>query len=254
MNIVYRIVMVLVVMNFFICYPLSDFAREKGFVYLHEVDPTVLVSMRYCTHENFLGRPVKGYNEPVVIMTRQAAEALKKVQADVKKDGYSVVVYDTYRPQQAVNDFVQWGKDVNDQQKKSSYYPRVTKADVFELGYVAYKSGHSRGSTVDLTLIKDGDELHAVQEKECVLLDGHTIKWLDDGTIFMGSSFDLFDLASHTDTDLIKQEYKDRRMYLKSVMSKHGFVNLPDEWWHYTLKDEPYPARKDSSYFDFVIE
>ena len=156
-------------MNFFInvgsCAALPDEARAKAFVYLHEIDPTILVSLRYNSKENFLGKHVDGYKKSVVILTQQAAEALKKVQEDVKKDGYSLVVYDAYRPQQAVDNFMRWSEDVKDQVKKDHYYPRVNKADVFDLGYVAKKSGHSRGSTIDLTLIKDGQKVHEIQEK-----------------------------------------------------------------------------------------
>ncbi len=236
------------------CYALSDSAREKGFVYLHEIDPTILVSLRYLTHENFVGKPVDGYLQPVVIMTVQAAQALKKVQEEVKKDGYCLVVYDAYRPQQAVSHFVRWGKDVNDSCKKSYYYPYVSKKDVFELGYVAYKSGHSRGSTVDITLIKDGDLLHEVQAQQYVLTDGRTITWLDDGTIFMGSSFDLFDEASHANTDLVELVYQEKRKHLNAIMEKHGFVGCAEEWWHFTLKNEPYSKNLASSHFDFVVE
>ncbi len=226
----------------------------EAFVYLNDIDPTILVSLRYLGNENFLGTKVDGYNKPVVLMTRQAAEALKLVQADLKKDGYSLVVYDAYRPQRAVDHFVRWAENVNDQIKKAYYYPRVNKADVFELGYVAARSGHSRGSTVDVTIIKDGQQLHAIQEKKRTLLDGFTITLLDDGTVDMGSSFDLFDKASHIENDLIPEEYKKMRTYLRTVMQKYGFKPYAEEWWHFTLKDEPFPANQDSSYFNFEIE
>ena len=187
-------------------------------------------------------------------MTNQAAQALKKVQEAVSKDGYELVVYDAYRPQRAVNHFMRWSEDVADQEKKSQYYPRVNKADVFELGYVAKRSGHSRGSTVDLTLIKQGRKVQPIVEKSHALVDGYTIKILDDGTIDMGSSFDLFDIASHFKNDLIAQEHKALRAYLKAVMEEHGFKDYAEEWWHFTLKNEPYPASLDTSYFDFVID
>ncbi len=229
-------------------------AREKGFVYLHEVDPSIQVSVRYYGNENFLGRTVNGYKKPVIMMTRQAAQALKKVQEEVKKDGYSLLVYDAYRPQQGVDNFMSWSIDVNDQVRKHQYYPRVDKARVFELGYVAERSGHTRGSTVDLTLIKDGEPIHNIVEKKRTLLDGFTITFLDDGSVDMGSSFDLFDVASHFENDLIPAEFKKIRAYLQNVMIKHGFKPYSEEWWHFTLKDEPYPATRDSSYFNFPIE
>jgi D-alanyl-D-alanine dipeptidase len=241
-------------MSFNMCYPIPQHARDKGFVYLHEVDPTILVSLRYYSNENFVGKTVEGYKKPVVILTRQAAEALKKVQDKIKKDGYSLVVYDAYRPQQAVNNFMRWSEDNKDCVKESHYYPRVAKDKVFDLGYVAAKSGHSRGSTVDLTLIKLGEPLHEIKEKDRQLLDGYTIKFLDDGTVDMGSSFDLFDTASHFKNDLIAEEYKGRRAYLKSVMEAAGFKGYHNEWWHFNLSNEPFPADQDSSYFNFPIE
>lgn len=236
------------------CNAISDEARSKGFVYLHEVDPTIIASVRYATHENFVGKPVDGYKAPVVIMTKQAAQALKKVQEAVKKDGYCLVVYDAYRPQQAVNHFMRWSEDINDQSKKDHYYPRVDKANVFELGYVAKRSGHSRGSTVDLTIIKDGQLPHAIKATARKLLDGYTITFLDDGTIDMGSSFDLFDTASRYENDLIEPAFKQLRTYLKNVMEKYGFKSCSGEWWHFTLRNEPYPADQESSYFNFAVE
>ncbi len=235
------------------CLALSELARTKGFVYLNEVDPTILVSLRYITPKNFVGTPVDGYKKPHLVLTRQAAEALKKVQADVKKDGYSLVVYDAYRPQQAVDHFVRWSKST-DQSTKAQYYPYVDKTKVFELGYIAERSGHSRGSTIDLTIIKDGETPHEIQESERILLDGKPIKFLDDGTVDMGSSFDFFGPASHFENDLIEKEFKARRAYLKTIMEKHGFKDYAEEWWHFTLKNEPYPADQDSSYFNFAID
>ncbi len=234
---------------------MSKEARDKEFVYLHEVDPTIQVSLRYCSNENFLGRTVNGYKKPVLIMTRQAAEALKKVQEELKKDGYELVIYDAYRPQDAVDNFMIWSLDINDQVRKSQYYPRVDKARIIELGYVGERSGHSRGSRVDLTLIKKGELLHDIVETKRALLDGFTISYLDDGTIDMGSSFDLFDVASHFENNVIPEEYKKMRTYLQNVMVKHGFKPYAEEWWHFTLQNEPHPAsRGDSSYFNFPIE
>lgn len=240
--------------SFGCCLALSDFARSKGFVELSEVDPTIITSLRYITNENFLGTPVDGYKKDCVVMTRQAAQAIKKVQEEVKKNGYCLVVYDAYRPQVAVDHFVRWSEDVADQNNKDQYYPRVNKAKAFELGYIARRSGHSRGSTIDLTLIQDGKKPHKIIEKKRKLLDGFMISFLDDGTVDMGSSFDLFDIASSFDNNAIAKKYKKNRLYLKNVMEKFGFKDYSEEWWHFTLKNEPYPADVDSSYFNFVIE
>lgn len=233
---------------------MSEDARAKGFVYLKEVDPTIQVSLRYATQDNFMGRHVEGYKEPVVMLTRRAAEALKQVQEEVVKDGYCLVVYDTYRPQRSVDSFVAWGENEEDQLMKGFYYPREDKDKVFEHGYIAKKSGHSRGSTVDVTLIKLGKVLHTIVVSYRLLLDGFIAPFLDDGTVDMGTSFDLFDKASHHGSDLIPDPSSKKRTYLKNVMERCGFKALEEEWWHYTLKDEPYPAGEESSYFNFAIE
>lgn len=230
-------------------FSLNAFPIPDGFVYLHDVDPTIKVSLRYHSNENFLGKTVNGYKKNCCITTKQTAQALKKVQEAVKKDGYCLVVYDAYRPQRAVDNFISWAEDVKDQVKKDQYYPRVNKAKVCELGYVAEKSGHSRGSTVDLTIIKLDKSLHEINVTERVLLDGFKIKFLDDGTVDMGSSFDLFDIASHHENNVVAKEFKVLRTYLKDVMEANGFKACHTEWWHFTLKDEPF---KDT-YFDFAI-
>lgn len=235
-------------------FALSDLAKSLGFVELNEIDSTILSSLRYFTEENFLGTQVDGYKKNTVVMTVQCAQALKKVQEEVKKDGYCLVVYDAYRPQKAVNHFVKWALDAADQKKKDQYYPRVDKANVFDLGYIAMRSGHSRGSTVDLTIIKDGRKPHSIRIRDRKLLDGYTVKYLNDGTINMGTSFDLFDVASHFENEVIRKNYKKNREYLKNVMEKNGFVAYANEWWHFTLKDEPYAKDLDTSYFDFDIE
>jgi D-alanyl-D-alanine dipeptidase len=233
---------------------LSQEARANGFVYLHEIDPTIQISVRYNSSENFLGTPVDDYKASAIIMTKQAAAALLEVQRSLKKDGYCLVVYDAYRPQQAVDHFMRWADNVADQLKKQQYYPRVHKADVFELGYVAKRSGHSRGSTVDVTLIKDGQKIGPIREQKRTLTDGSTIFFLDDGTVDMGSSFDLFDEVSHGDSNLVTPEQKKMRAYLKSIMEKHGFKTISEEWWHFTLKNEPFSASLDGSYFNFPVE
>lgn len=234
---------------------LSNEARSKGFVYLDEVDPTIRISPRYASSENFVGAPVDGYTiQARIVLTKIAAQALKRVQEAVKKDDYCLVVYDAYRPQRAVDHFMRWSKDTRDQAKKSQYYPCVNKADVFELGYVAERSGHSRGSTVDLTLIKATGALHEIEVKARKLENGEIIEFLDDGTVDMGSSFDLFDEASNYASDKIDQACTKMRTYLRTVMKNNGFRSSEQEWWHFTLNNEPYPAGQESSYFNFPIE
>jgi len=177
--------------------------------------------MRYTGTDNFIGTPVDGYAEPLCYLTNEAAVALKKVQQTLQNEGLSLRLFDCYRPQRAVDHFVRWAKDLNDTRMKSSYYPGVAKKDLFKDGYIAAKSGHSRGSTVDLTI------------------DG-----LD-----MGTPFDFFDPRSHTQSSAVTTEQHENRMRLKKVMEANGFQNYAEEWWHYTLKDEPYKA----TYFDFPL-
>jgi D-alanyl-D-alanine dipeptidase len=225
-------------------------ALPQGFVYINEVDSTIIIDMRYAQKDNFLGRKMTGYHNPkVAILTNEAALALKKAQAIFRKKGYSIVIYDAYRPQRAVNDFMAWANDSSSQEQKALFYPRVDKSKVFELGYVAEKSGHSRGSTVDLSVIDLKKALHPIIPPR-KLLDGFALFYLDDGTLDMGTSFDLFDEASHFDNMLVAQEHKERRAWLQKVMQSCGFKPYAEEWWHFTLDNEPFPK----TYYDFAVE
>ncbi|WP_239616714.1 M15 family metallopeptidase [Cohnella mopanensis] len=200
----------------------------KGFVYLDETIPEAKFEIRYFTDYNFVGERIDGYEAPVPILSAEAANALKKVNDDLKRQGYLLLVYDAYRPQKAVNHFIRWAKDAKDTKMKKEFYPEVDKTKVFKLGYVASKSGHSRGSTVDLTL---------VYEK--------TGKPVD-----MGSPYDFFGAISSHGTKLITAKQTANRNILKKAMMKYGFKPYDKEWWHYTLKDEPFPKK----YFDFNVE
>jgi D-alanyl-D-alanine dipeptidase len=221
-----------------------------GFVYLHEVDPSIILEMKYAGNDNFIGSKIDGYVMPVAILTRQAAEALKTVQKDLITQGYSLVVYDAYRPNKAVQHFVRWSK-TNDVKNKMAFYPYVDKSQIIPLGYIAAKSAHSRGSTVDLTIISVNHTLQLASViKQRTLTDGSIIPYHDDGTIDMGSSFDLFDEVSHHDSRKNIPDLNNRRNFLKEMMIKHGFIPYAKEWWHYTLANEPFPDR----YFDFDVK
>lgn len=222
----------------------------EDFVYLKDIDESIIESPRYVGKNNFLGRTVPGYYIPKLILTRPAAQALKKVQTELRAQGYSLVVYDTYRPQRAVDAFMAWSKDALDQAGKAFYYPTINKLDAFKLGYIAEKSGHTRGSTADLTIIKLGKKPHAIVFSKKKLLNGEEVPFLDDGTIDMGTSFDLFHEASHHDSLLVSENATKMRNFLRSVMVKHGFEPIKEEWWHYTLVNEPFP----DTYFDFVVK
>lgn len=230
---------------------LTPEARAQGFVYLDEIDPTIQVLLRYATSDNFVGKPLPGYEiTDRAIITRQTACALKEVQTFVQNHGYCLVVYDAYRPQQTVDYFIQWAQDYSDQLQKSTYYPYINKEHVFDLRYVAGRSGHSRGSTVDITLIKNDQKLTPIIWSQRILLNTYTIPFLDDGTIDMGSSWDLFDVVSHFDNDYIPMHYKILRTYLRRVMIFHGFKPIEEEWWHFTLEYEPFP----DTYFNFPVK
>jgi D-alanyl-D-alanine dipeptidase len=200
----------------------------EGFVYLDEVIPDAIYEVRYYTDYNFVGRRIDGYLVPRVVLTAEAAEALAGVAEEMRGRGLILKIFDGYRPQQAVDHFVRWAQDLEDQRMKAHFYPEVDKKDLFPRGYIAEKSGHSRGSTVDLTLA-----------------DAITKEELD-----MGSGFDFFGEISHHDTHLITDQQRQNRELLRDAMVRHGFLPYAEEWWHYTLADEPYP----DTYFDFPVQ
>lgn len=223
----------------------------KNFVYLDQVDPTIMQDMMYYNSRNFIGQKINGYNSPRAIMTKETALALRDIQQEIKQDNYSLVVYDAYRPVKAVQHFVDWSKDINDQKMKEHYYPHLNKAEIFELGYVAARSSHSRGSTVDLTIIELGKTVNANQNSTLrVLKDGRLIPYCDDNTVDMYSSVDLMDRVSSHDSELIEEQYLQNRNYLRNKMRKYGFQEYSVEWWHYTLLNEPY----HDQYFDFDVK
>lgn len=218
------------------------------FVFVTDIDPSIMESVRYATDQNFLGKRVEGYDLPKIIMTRAAAVQLKAINTELKGMGYTLVIYDAYRPQRAVDHFIRWADDANDEITKQFYYPTLGKQDLFN-GYLSKKSAHSRGSAVDVSIIETGKKLIPIKISKRQLESGEEISFLDDGTIDMGASFDLLHEASHHDSELINREQLERRNLLRSVMKKHGFKEYRREWWHYTLENEPYPDR----YFGFVV-
>ncbi len=203
----------------------------EGFVYVAEIIPNIQVELRYSTNNNFLGRRVDGYLAARCILTRPAAEALKKVQEELKPFGLGLKIYDAYRPQRAVDDFVRWGKDLTDTKMQAEYYPAVQKKDLFKEGYIAEKSSHSRGSTVDLTV-------------------GSLDKQPAESDLDMGTHFDFFGPEAWPESPLVSSVHRAHRMLLQLIMGKHGFVPYPKEWWHFTLKNEPFP----NTYFDFPVQ
>ena len=217
-----------------LCVISPSFAKDKisvdssDFVLLAEAVPDAILEIRYYSTYNFVGSRINGYERPVAYLTKEAAEALRKVSDEVMRKGYRLKIYDAYRPQRAVNHFEAWAKDLKDTRMKEYFYPELDKSVLFKQGYIAHRSGHSRGSTVDLTLF-----------------DMNTEKEAD-----MGGTFDYFGKKSHSDYKGLTPAQYNCRMLLREAMTKHGFKPLAEEWWHFTLKDEPFP----DTYFDFPIK
>jgi D-alanyl-D-alanine dipeptidase len=207
---------------------LSAQVGRADFVNVQELSSSLIVDVRYFTSDNFVGTRIDGYNQPIVLLSKQAALAVSNVHVELNKEGLGLKIYDGYRPQKGVNHFIRWAKDQADTLTKQKYYPQVNKRDVFKLGYVASRSGHSRGSTVDLTIIdlKTGEELD------------------------MGSGWDFFGEISGHGYVHLSDTQKFNRLKLKTVMEKYGFRAYSKEWWHYTLRNEPFPE----TYFDFDVE
>ena len=216
-------------------------ALPEGFVDVPTVLPEARYDIRYIGSKNFLGRPVVGYERATCILSEPAAAALARVQHEAMLNGLALKIFDCFRPQRAVDDFVRWGRDLADLKMKVAYYPRVPKNELFERGYIAAKSGHSRGSTVDLTLVVT-DPVRAAR----VLHGPITVGAEAD----MGSPFDLFDPLSHTANPDMSAHVRHNRAWFAALMDRHGFNNLPEEWWHYTLRDEPHPQ----TFFDFPVK
>ena len=203
-----------------ISYDKSDFIPVSSAIYDAAYD------IRYYSANNFTGNRIRGYNAPVAYMTKEGLSALSVAANDLRKQGYRLLIWDTYRPQKAVDNFVEWINNPNDEGDKS-FYPDLKKSDLLKGQYIMEKSGHTRGSTVDLTLIKK-----------------------DGSFVDMGGTFDLFSEISHPDYKKLTREQKKNRKTLHDAMIKAGFTGIDSEWWHFTLKNEPYP----DTYFDFDVE
>ncbi len=200
---------------------------SSGFVILADFVPLAIQEIRYHSTYNFIGERIDGYEEPIALITKEAARALKSAAAELMVQGYRLKIFDAYRPATAVKHFVLWGIEDTDIRMKPYFYPDLEKHQLFSKGYIAKQSSHSRGSAVDLTL-----------------LDMATGKELD-----MGSPFDYFGEISHPDFKGITDEQYENRMLLRNVMIRNGFAPLDCEWWHFMLEDEPYP----DTYFSFPV-
>jgi len=221
-----------------------------GFVDLAEVAPGIIVDLRYATADNFVGRPVRGYENARCLLTKAAAAALARAEGALEGQGYRLVVYDCYRPKRAVDDFVDWARTPPADARTPEHNPAVPRSELFGRGYIAARSGHSRGSTVDLTLVArsspvaSGAPLSA-GGSDCRVVRGARAP---DGTLNMGTTFDCLDERAHDDAD-VPAEARHNRLLLRAALGKQGFVPYRKEWWHFTLADEPFP----DTYFDFAI-
>lgn len=227
--------------------------RPEAFVEIREVIPDASMDIRYFTEHNFVGARVDGYEAPKCYLTRQAAQALARVQADLVALGYGVKIYDCYRPQRAVDHFARWGKDLDDTATRTEFYPTVDKRNLFRDGYIAEKSGHSRGSTVDLTIValppavQPAFILGETEQRACFL---PAEQRFPDNGIDMGTGFDCFHALSHAENPQLSPQQRRNRQLLRTLMEKHGFRHYAKEWWHFTLIDEPFR----NTYFDFVVQ
>lgn len=203
-------------------------AEKNGFVVVTDVVPDAILEIRYFSTFNFMGVRVDGYNAPIAYLTKEAADSLKAVSDDVKAMGYRLKIFDAYRPQCAVDHFVRWSKEASDTLMKQYFYPDIEKPRLFLEGYIAKKSKHTCGSTIDLTLF-----------------DMNTEKEVD-----MGTPFDWLGIESHPNYSGVTPEQHKNRMILRDAMQRHGFKGISTEWWHFSLRNEPYP----NTYFTFVIE
>lgn len=202
-----------------------------GFVYLDEIDSSIILDIKYFTDDNFIGQPIKGYEAPLCILSLEAALALSSLQQKLLSQNLSFKVFDGYRPQMAVDHFVEWSK-ASDQKNKRDFYPNISKTEFFTLGYVAEKSAHTRGSAVDLTIV----QLPANKNSQAIELP-------------MGTQFDFMDELSHPLNPALPEEVRNNRLFLRTLMKEGGFEPYDKEWWHFTFKPEPFP----NTYFNFPV-
>lgn len=235
---------------------LAGFALPKGFVYLRDIDPTIVEDIRYAGSHNFVGRPIEGYRAAECILSDRAATALKTVQSMLAEKKLSLIVWDCYRPKRAVDDFLQWSKDPTHAEMKAEFYPRTDKQRLFALGYLATRSAHSRGSTVDLGIVPSSFSLSSppnslpalkpLSLKPCTLPKGERF---EDGTIDLGTGYDCLDALGSTSNASVGELALRNRQMLKSYMLKAGFRPYAREWWHFELNNEPFNRQG----FDFEV-
>lgn len=229
---------------------LAGTALPRGFVYLRDTDPTIVQDIRYAGFHNFVGRSIEGYLAAECILSGRAATALKTVQSMLAQKKLSLIVWDCYRPRRAVDDFLRWSRDLTHTEMKAEFYPRTDKQKLFALGYLAPRSAHSRGSTVDLGLVPSTFSLPTPGPlpalKACTMPKGERF---EDGTIDFGTGYDCLDVLGNTSNASVGEVARRNRQLLKSYMAKAGFRPYAREWWHFELVNEPFGRER----FDFEI-
>jgi D-alanyl-D-alanine dipeptidase len=222
------------------------------FVYLRDIDPTIHQDIRYAGFHNFVGRPIAGYKAAECILTQQAALALKSVQASLVSIKQSLIVWDCYRPTTAVADFLQWTRELSDSRMKEEFYPRTDKSKLFALGYLATRSAHSRGSTVDLGIIDDAAQTalpFRAEDKLVPCTDPKGMRF-EDGTLDFGTGYDCLDVLAGNSKGNLSEVVLGNRQALHLLMMNAGFKSYSKEWWHFELSPEPFPDRR----FDFPVQ
>ena len=225
---------------------------HDDFVYIDEIDNSIIVNLKYSTKDNFVGEIIPQYKVNRGIMTKEAAIALSKAQKKFLEKGYSIVIYDAYRPSSSVKYFSEWMKKENDTKRKKYHYPHIEKKSDMANIYIDETSGHSRGSTIDMTVIDLKKTLLKESVYEERIFNGKIYPFNNDNTIDCGTSFDLMDPASWSENNIFNftEEQKKNRKFIRDIMESEGFKNRKEEWWHFTLKNEPFPDK----YFDFEIQ
>jgi zinc D-Ala-D-Ala dipeptidase len=237
-------------------------AIPTGFVNLAEVNPSIEIEIRYSSNWNFVGRPITGYKANKCYLTKEAAQALSEAQEKLIPQGYSLLVLDCYRPKRAVADFMNWSEKIKDLKMEKIFYPEMEKSKLIEKGFIGDKSGHSRGSAVDITLIKKEPVAQSEAAVPVAVAEGK-LRFQEDEVdcrqqknitattqLDMGTTFDCFSKLAVTKSRAILKEAQENRKILKQAVEQVGFVNDPKKWWHFTLKNEPNKNKK----FDFIIE
>jgi zinc D-Ala-D-Ala dipeptidase len=241
----------LTLMNFMLpAMAVAGSALPKGFVYLRDIDPTIVQDIRYAGSHNFVGRPIRGYLAAECILSEPAAKALEVVQRKLTEKKLSLIVWDCYRPKRAVNDFLRWSKDPTHSEMKAEFYPRADKEKLFAFGYLARPSAHSRGSAVDLGIVPatflSAPPNASQPPKACTSPKGERF---EDGTIDFGTGYDCLDVLAYTSNARVGGTALRNRQTLKSCMQGAGFRPYAREWWHFELIDEPFHRRE----FDFEV-